>query len=41
MPDRDYYLSKVAKLADTKAKYLAHLTNMLTLAGEKNAAARA
>ena len=41
MPDRDYYLSKDAKLVDTKAKYLAHLTNMLTLAGEKNAAARA
>ncbi|MCY7399051.1 MAG: M13 family metallopeptidase [Sphingomonas bacterium] len=41
MPDRDYYLSKDAKLADTKAKYLAHLTNMLTLAGEQNAVARA
>src|SRR3982751_4886293 len=41
MPDRDYYLSKDPKLADTKAKYLQHLTNMLTLAGEKNAVARA
>src|SRR3954452_19986135 len=41
MPDRDYYLSKDPKLAETKAKYLQHLTNMLTLAGEKNAAARA
>ncbi|WP_196233084.1 M13 family metallopeptidase [Sphingomonas segetis] len=41
MPDRDYYLSKEPKLAETKAKYLQHLTNMLTLAGEKNAAARA
>ena len=41
MPDRDYYLSKDAKLVDTKAKYLAHLTNVLTLAGEPNAAARA
>ena len=41
MPDRDYYLSKDAKLAETKAKYLAHLTTMLTLAGEANAAARA
>jgi putative endopeptidase len=41
MPDRDYYLSKDPKLADTKAKYLQHLTNMLTLAGEANAAARA
>jgi len=41
MPDRDYYLSKDPKLADTKAKYLQHLTNMLNLAGEPNAAARA
>ena len=41
MPDRDYYLSKDPKLAETKAKYLQHLTNVLTLAGEANAAARA
>ena len=41
MPDRDYYLSKDAKLVDTRAKYLEHLTNVLTLAGEKNAASRA
>ena len=41
MPDRDYYLKPDAKLAETRAKYLAHLTNMITLAGEKNAAARA
>src|SRR5439155_10724 len=43
MPDRDYYLNPKAdpKLADTKAKYLQHMTNMLTLAGEPNAAARA
>uniref|UniRef100_UPI001C49FE2D M13 family metallopeptidase N-terminal domain-containing protein n=1 Tax=Sphingomonas sp. dw_22 TaxID=2721175 RepID=UPI001C49FE2D len=41
MPDRDYYLSKDAKLAETKAAYLKHLTAMLTLAGEPNAAARA
>jgi putative endopeptidase len=41
MPDRDYYLSKDAKFADTRAKYLQHLTNMLSLAGEPNAAARA
>ncbi|HEX6073606.1 MAG TPA: M13 family metallopeptidase [Sphingomicrobium sp.] len=41
MPDRDYYLSKDAKLAETKAKYLQHLTHTLELAGEKNAAARA
>jgi putative endopeptidase len=41
MPDRDYYLSNDAKLADTKAKYVQHLANILTLAGEPNAAARA
>jgi putative endopeptidase len=41
MPDREYYLSNDPKLADTRAKYLTHLTNVLTLAGEANAAARA
>ena len=41
MPDRDYYLSDDAKLADMRKKYLAHVTNVLTLAGEENAAARA
>ena len=41
MPDRDYYLSNDAKIAETRAKYLQHLTNVLTLAGESNAAARA
>lgn len=41
MPDRDYYLSTDPKLVDTRAKYLTHLTNILALAGEPNAAARA
>ncbi|HEX6661053.1 MAG TPA: M13 family metallopeptidase [Sphingomicrobium sp.] len=41
MPDRDYYLSADPKIAETRAKYLDHLTNVLTLAGEKSAAARA
>ena len=41
MPDRDYYLKTDPKLAETKAKYLQHLTNVLSLAGESNAAARA
>lgn len=41
MPDRDYYLSKDPKLAETKAAYLQHLTNMLNLAGEANTAERA
>ena len=41
MPDRDYYLSSDPKLAETRAKYFQHLTNVLTLAREANAAARA
>ena len=41
MPDRDYYLSSDPKQVETRAKYLQHMTNMLTLAGEPNAAARA
>ncbi|HEX8309629.1 MAG TPA: M13 family metallopeptidase [Allosphingosinicella sp.] len=41
MPDRDYYLSQDAKLAQTRAAYLTHLTNVLTLAGEPDASARA
>ena len=41
MPDRDYYLSTDAKLAQTKAAYQAHLARLLTLAGEPNAEARA
>jgi putative endopeptidase len=41
MPDRDYYLSTDPKLVETKAKYLQHLANVLTLAGEKNAVTRA
>src|SRR4029078_3003005 len=41
MPDRDYYLSIDPKLLETKAKYLQHLTNELTLDGKPNAAARA
>ena len=41
MPDRDYYLSADPKIAEVRAKYLQHLTNVLTLAGEANAATRA
>ncbi|MGO4381067.1 M13 family metallopeptidase [Pseudoduganella sp. RAF19] len=42
MPDRDYYLKKDdAKMADTLAKYEAHVARMMTLAGEQNAAATA
>jgi len=41
MPDRDYYLIDDERMRGIRAKYLQHLTNMLTLAGEPNAAARA
>jgi putative endopeptidase len=41
LPDRDYYLSSDPKLVDIRGKYLAHLTRVLTLAGESNPAARA
>ncbi len=41
MPDRDYYLSSDPKLVETRNKYVQHLTNVLSLAGETNAAARA
>ena len=33
MPDRDYYLSNDAKLADARAKYVPHIARMLVLAG--------
>ena len=41
LPDRDYYLAADPKLIDIRAKYLAHVAKVLTLAGEANAAARA
>ncbi len=41
MPDRDYYLDQSDRMKGVRAKYLAHLTNVLNLAGEANAAARA
>ena len=41
MPDRDYYLLQDERMRGIRAKYLQHLTNVLTLAGEANAAARA
>lgn len=41
MPDRDYYLVKDERMAGIRGKYLQHLTNVLTLAGEPNAGARA
>ncbi|MEN2785017.1 M13 family metallopeptidase [Sphingomonas qilianensis] len=41
LPDRDYYLSKDAKLAEARAAYQVHVAKLLTLAGEPDAAARA
>jgi putative endopeptidase len=42
MPDRDYYLKpEDKKLADARAKYQVHVEKMLTLAGEKDAGAKA
>jgi putative endopeptidase len=41
MPDRDYYLSKDAKLVETSVAYVKHLEKMFALIGEPNGAARA
>ncbi|MES2045305.1 MAG: M13 family metallopeptidase [Pseudomonadota bacterium] len=41
LPDRDYYLKDDPKLADTRAKYQAYQAQMLGLAGQDNAEARA
>lgn len=41
MPDRDFYLKDNERNTALQAAYLKHLENVLTLAGETNAAARA
>ncbi len=41
MPDRDYYLKDDPKFAETRAKYVAYLTDVLAMAGHKDAAAAA
>jgi putative endopeptidase len=41
LPDRDMYLLNEPNLVSLRAAYLDHLTKILTLAGETNAAARA
>jgi putative endopeptidase len=41
MPDRDFYLKDSERNLATQAAYLKHLENVLVLAGESNAAARA
>ena len=41
LPDRDYYLSKTAEMAETRTAYRAYVEKLLTLAGLTDAAARA
>ena len=41
LPDRDYYLTDNAKMADIRAKYLAHVTKVLTLMGMSDPAKKA
>jgi putative endopeptidase len=41
LPDRDYYLREDPKSKEIRAKYVAHVTKMLELAGEKPDAAAA
>jgi putative endopeptidase len=41
LPDRDYYLSKDAKLAGFRSQYQRHVARILALAGDANAAAEA
>ena len=41
LPDRDYYLSEDASLTQKRTAYQAYLTQLLTMAGESNAEARA
>jgi len=41
LPDRDYFLVDSPKFADVRAKYVAHIAKMFTLAGMSDADARA
>jgi predicted metalloendopeptidase len=41
LPDREYYLSKDGKMAEIRAKYLAHIATIFKLAGFKDADRRA
>jgi predicted metalloendopeptidase len=41
MPDRDYYLKDDAVYAGLRGQYVAHITRLLTLAGDRDAAAEA
>ncbi len=41
LPEREYYLKQDAQFKDIRAKYVAHITKMLTLSGDAKAAAHA
>ena len=41
IPDRDYYLDPSPRMAEIRTKYIAHITNMLALAGIPDPAATA
>ena len=41
LPDRDYYLKDDAKSVDIRAKYMAHITKMLTMGGVADSAGAA
>jgi predicted metalloendopeptidase len=41
MPDRDYYFNEADKFKDIREKYLAYVEKLLTLGGQKDAAAKA
>jgi putative endopeptidase len=41
LPEREYYLKQTPEFKDIRAKFQTHVAKMLTLAGEKNAPAKA
>ena len=41
LPEREYYLKQDAQFKDIRAKYVAHITKILAMAGDANAAANA
>jgi putative endopeptidase len=41
LPEREYYLKTEPKFVEIRARYLAHIEKMLTLAGQRDAAAKA
>lgn len=41
LPEREFYRNKDKQFEEIRAKYVAHITKLLTMAGDKNAAANA